>query len=183
MTLGEQLASGGRTIRRRGARPCVLASFSLKFNPMAGKPGRSGGARVGAGAPPGSGGAREGAGRPPGVGDTTLSVARILTPGQKWQFAEYALQHAYEALDGLINLMRNAESENVRLRAMSGILDRSLGKAPAHIDATAPRHTEIVYRSAAQIRQELAARGVPPVLLDYVPPQSDDDNDEEERGA
>jgi hypothetical protein len=90
---------------------------------------------------------------------------------------------AYEALDGLINLMRNAESENVRLRAMSGILDRSLGKAPAHIDATAPRHTEIVYRSAAQIRQELAARGLPPVLLDYVPPQSDDDNDEEERGA
>jgi hypothetical protein len=106
---------------------------------MAGKPGRSGGARIGAGAPPGSGGAREGAGRPPGVGDTTLSVARILTPGQKWQFAEYALQHAYEALDGLINLMRNAESEKVRLGAMSAILDRSLGKGPAHIDATAPR--------------------------------------------
>ena len=65
---------------------------------MVGKPGRSGGARVGAGAPPGSGGAREGAGRPPGVGDTTLSAARILSPGQKWAFAEKALQHAERML-------------------------------------------------------------------------------------
>ena len=36
--------------------------------------------------------------------------------------------------------------------------------------AASVRHTEIVYRSAEEIRQELLARGVPPVLLDYTPP-------------
>jgi hypothetical protein len=137
-------------------------------------PGRSGGARVGAGAPPGSGGARAGAGRPPGVGDTELSAARILKPGQKWQFAEYALQHAYEALDGMIDLMRNAENEGVRLQAMDKILDRALGKAPQHTDATAIRHTEIVYHSAAEIRKALAAQGLPPSLLELLPA---DDNE------
>jgi hypothetical protein len=30
-----------------------------------------------------------------------LSPAKLLSPGQKWQFAEYALQYAYEALDGM----------------------------------------------------------------------------------
>ena len=38
-----------------------------------------------------SGGAREGAGRPPGPGVAqTLSAARLITPGQKFEFAEYA---------------------------------------------------------------------------------------------
>jgi hypothetical protein len=32
------------------------------------------------------------------------------------------------------------------------------GKAPAHIDTSAVRHTEIVYRSAQEIRQELINR-------------------------
>jgi hypothetical protein len=90
------------------------------------------------------------------------------------------LQHAEEALNGLVNLMRNAESETVRLGAMREILDRSLGKAPQHIDVTALRHTEIVYRSAEQIRQELIARGVPQVLLDYQPPSSSSDDNEEQ---
>jgi hypothetical protein len=45
-----------------------------------------------------------------------------------------------------------------------------MGKAPQHIDTSAVRHTEIVYRSAEEIRQELLARGVPQVLLDYTPP-------------
>jgi hypothetical protein len=138
------------------------ALFSLKSNPMAGKPGRSGGARVGAGAPPGSGGARAGAGRPPGVGDTELSAARILKPGQKWQFAEYALQHAYEALDGMIDLMRNAENEGVRLQAMDKILDRALGKAPQHTDATAIRHTECL---SLCCRNSQSARGSGPAAF------------------
>jgi hypothetical protein len=37
-----------------------------------------------------------------------VSSAKILTPGQ--QFAQYALQHAYEALDELIQLRRFAHS-------------------------------------------------------------------------
>jgi hypothetical protein len=146
---------------------------------MVGKPGRSGGARVGAGAPPGSGGAREGAGRPPGVGDSTLSAARILTPGQKWTFAEKALQHAEDALNTMVAIMHDPEAPAAaRIAAADKILDRALGKAPKHIDVTALRHTEIVYRSAEQIRQELIARGVPQVLLDYKPEKVDDVEDD-----
>jgi hypothetical protein len=36
-----------------------------------------------------------------------------------------------------------------------------------HVDVTAMRHTEIVYHTAAEIRQALADCGVPPVPLDY----------------
>jgi hypothetical protein len=42
-----------------------------------------------------------------------------------------------------------------------------------HVDVTALRHTEIVYHTAAEIRQALADRGVPPVLLDYVPDEEE----------
>jgi hypothetical protein len=35
-------------------------------------------------------------------------------------------------------------------------------------------HTEIVYRSPAEIRQELIDRGMPEVLLDYSPKDSND---------
>jgi hypothetical protein len=45
---------------------------------------------------------------------------------------------------------------------------------PEHGDVTALHHTEIVYRSAAQIRQELINRGVPEILLEY---SSKDSND------
>ncbi len=86
---------------------------------------------------------------------------------RKWQYAEKALQYAEEMLERMVHLARNAESEAVRLAAQNSILDRALGKAPQHIDVSAIRHTEIVYRSAQEIRQELIARGVPLVLLDY----------------
>jgi len=144
--------------------------FSLKSYPLVGKPGRSGGARVGAGAPPGSGGAREGAGRPPGVGDTTLSAARILSPGQKWAFAEKALQHAEDALNTMVAIMHDPEAPaSARVMAADKILNRALGKAPAQIDMTALRHTEIVYRSPEEIRAALLRRGLPPALLDLRP--------------
>jgi hypothetical protein len=142
---------------------------------MVGKPGRSGGARVGAGAPPGSGGAREGAGRPPGVGDTTLSAARILTPGQKWAFAEKALQHAERMLEILADIAEHSDSDSARVSAADKILDRALGKAPQHVDITALRHTEIVYHSVAEIRKVLAARGLPPVLLEHLPSDEEPD--------
>ena len=68
---------------------------------MTGQPGRSGGVRTGAGRPPGDGNP-PGIGRPKGATDVTLSPARLLSPGQKWQFAEKALQYAQEALEGLV---------------------------------------------------------------------------------
>jgi hypothetical protein len=99
-------------------------------------------------------------------------MPRELATEQRWRFAEYAVQHAYEALNGMIDLMRNAENEAVRLNAMDKILDRALGKAPLHIDVTALRHTEIVYKSADEIRAALLGRGLPPALLDLRPAEA-----------
>jgi hypothetical protein len=133
---------------------------------MVGTKGHSGGAR------PNTGGARENAGRPPGSGDGTLSAARLISPAQKWAFAEKALRHAKPALDVLAEIMKHGESEAARISAAEKILDRALGK-PQHIDTAALRHTEIVYHSPQEIRKALAARGVPPVLLDYTPTDKD----------
>ena len=124
---------------------------------MAGQKGRSG-----------SGGKRKGAGRPKGAVDAQprFRIAKSLAV-QKWEFAKYALQYADEVLDRLVEVMEDVEApEAVRLSAASKILDRALGKAPQHVDVTALHHTEIVYQSAAEIRQELINEGVPEVLLD-----------------
>ena len=127
----------------------------------------------GGGARPNTGGARENAGCPPGSGDGTLSAARLIPPAQKWRSLEKALRHAERALEVLVESMEHGESEAARVGAADKILDRALGKAPQRTDITALRHTEIVYRSAQEIREALAARGVPPVLLDYTPPDND----------
>jgi hypothetical protein len=71
------------------------------------------------------------------------------------------LSLADEMIERLVNLARNGESDSVKLGAMKEILDRALGKAPVNVDITALRHTEIVYRSATEIRQALMAEGVP----------------------
>jgi hypothetical protein len=127
----------------------------------------------------GSGGKRKGAGRPMGAVDAQpryrIGKSQSL---QKWEFAKYALQHAYEALDLLVEVMKDVEAPAAaRISAAGKILDRALGKAPDHVDVTAVHHTEIVYRSAAQIRQELLDRGVPEVLLDYSPKDADSDDE------
>ena len=56
-----------------------------------------------------------------------------------------------------------------------------MGKAPAHVDITAIRHTEIVYRSAEEIRAALIAKGAPAILLDMKieDPYVDEKDDEE----
>jgi hypothetical protein len=132
---------------------------------MAGQKGRSG-----------SGGKRKGAGRPKGAVDAQprFRIAKSLSL-QKWEFAKHALRYADEMLDGMAAIARDVEApEAVRLSAASKILDRALGKAPKHGDVTALRHTEIVYRSAEEIRQELINRGMPEILLDYSPKDSND---------
>jgi len=122
---------------------------------MAGQKGRSG-----------SGGKRKGAGRPKGAVDAQprFRIAKSLAL-PKWEFAKYALQYAEEMLNRMVDLARNAESEAVRLAAADKILDRALGKAPAHIDVTALHHTDIVYQSAEELRQKfrkaLEEEGVP----------------------
>jgi hypothetical protein len=113
----------------------------------------------------------------------------------KHEFAEYALRTAYEAIDILMAIARgetgytetDADGQKfehptpdaARVSACKELLDRALGKAPQHGDVTALRHTEIVYHTAEEIRQELANRGVPPVLLDYVPPENEDEDEDE----
>jgi hypothetical protein len=131
-----------------------------------------GGKREGAGRPPGI--ANPNAGRPKGAHDVTLSPARLV--GQKWKFAERAVEYADQMLEVLVDIALNGESEAARVAAADKVIDRAMGKAPQHVDVTALRHTEIVYRSAEEIRQELLARGVPKVLLDYTPPPPEDDD-------
>jgi transposase-like protein len=123
---------------------------------------------------PGNGGAREGAGRPAGGVEKVMRPSKLSLAERKWDYAEKAFDYAEEALDVLAELMRSSEVDSVKLEAVREILNRALGKAPQHIDITALRHTEIVYRSAAQIRQSLLDRGVPKVLLDYTPPEKED---------
>ena len=116
----------------------------------------------------GHGGKRAGAGRPPllpaeakpermkgAAGDITLSPARLLSPGQKWAFAELALRHAEQMLAIMVDIAVNGTSEAVRLAAADKVIDRAMGKAPAHIDITAMRHTDI-----AKFRKALEAEGV-----------------------
>jgi hypothetical protein len=76
----------------------------------------SGGARVGAGRPPGR--SPKDTGRPVGATDVTINPARVVSHVQKWKLAEMAVEYAEEALIGIVNLMRNAQSELVRFGAM-----------------------------------------------------------------
>ena len=118
---------------------------------MAGQKGRSG-----------SGGKRKGAGRPKGAVDAQprYRIAKSLAV-PKWEFAEKAQQYADRMLDVLVAVANNVEApEATRVSAAGKSLDRALGKAPEHV-----HHTEIVYRSASQIRQELINRGVPEVFI------------------
>jgi hypothetical protein len=108
-----------------------------------------------------------------------LSAARVLTPGQKWSFAEKALQHAEDALNTMVAIMHDPEAPAAaRIAAAGKILDRAVGKAPQHVDVTALRHTEIVYRSAEEIRAALLGRGLPPALLDLRPADAKDEDDD-----
>jgi hypothetical protein len=105
------------------------------------------------------GGKRPGAGRPKG---STNKGA----PEQRRTFTELALDYTVEALETLVTIMRYGESESARVSACSHILDRALGKAPQHVDVLGIKHTEIVYRSADEVRRGLLAQGVPARLLE-----------------
>ena len=105
--------------RRRPARKGEkgeLTRTQSYINQVVGTKGHSGGAREGAG----SGGAREGAGRPKGAIDV---MPREAKQEQRWRFAEYAVQHAYEALNVLIDVMRATPS--CRERHVPRLLTRS----------------------------------------------------------
>ena len=80
-------------------------------------------------------------------------------------------------LEILVDIAEHGQSESARVNAADKILDRALGKAPQHVDLSALRHTEIVYRSAEEIRKALIDAGAPPVLLDLTV-EDEDENEE-----
>ncbi|MGO8921788.1 MAG: hypothetical protein ACLQF4_02495 [Xanthobacteraceae bacterium] len=80
------------------------------------------------------------------------------------EFAKKAQRYADRMLDVLVKVAEDVEApEAARVSAAAKVLDRVLGTG--RVDVSALHHTEIVYRSAAQLRQELINRGVPEVLL------------------
>ena len=97
--------------------------------------------------------------------------ARTLGERQRGGSANMARNSPAAAYEMLVAVH---ERQAVRLKATNKLLDRVLGKAPKHGDVTALRHTEIVYRSPEEIRQELINRGMPEVLLDYSPKDAND---------
>ena len=128
---------------------------------MAGQKGRSG-----------SGGKRKGAGRPKGAVDAQprFRIAKSLSV-PRWEFAKKAQQYADRMLAVLVEVAADVEAPAAaRVSAAAKILDRALGKAPEHVDVTALHHTDIVYRSAEELRQELRKaleeEGVPRALMD-----------------
>jgi hypothetical protein len=114
---------------------------------MSGKKGKSGGARKFAG--------RKTNSVPAAEDRRALAVA--------------AAAYTMEALDTMVELMRSAESESVRLMAADRILDRAIGKAPMTVDVTALRHDEIVYKTPQDIvRALIEERGVNPLLIEHM---------------
>jgi hypothetical protein len=136
------------------------------LNRMAGKKGRSGGARKFAG----------------------RRKKSVRAAEDRRSFTLAAAQYTQEALDTTVELMRTAENESVRLMVADRILDRAIGKAPITVDVAALRHDEVVYRTPQEIfRALIEERGVPPVLIEHMPedvntPSETNQNDEEEAG-
>jgi len=77
----------------------------------------------------------------------------------------------------LVNITHDSETDAVRVMAADKVIDRAMGKAPQHIDVTAMRHTDIVYHSAEELRQEFRRQmeeaGVPKALMDLTAEELD----------
>lgn len=62
----------------------------------------------------------------------------------------YAQDYSFEAIDQLVDLMRNGKAEITRLAAANMLLDRSVGKPTRNVNASDPdeiQTIEIVHRS------------------------------------
>jgi len=73
------------------------------------------------------GGKRPGAGRPKGAKDRA-------TAEQGATIAELARGHSQTALQALVDIAMNGESEAARVSAANALLDRGFGKAPQAIE-------------------------------------------------
>lgn len=75
------------------------------------------------------GGKRPGAGRPKGVPNRA-------TPEERINVSELAKQFAKQALDALVFVATQGESESARVAAANSLLDRGFGKAPQSMELT-----------------------------------------------
>jgi len=77
-----------------------------------------------------TGGAREGAGRPPGR-------ANVATQALKATLSELAREHTQEAMETVLEVMREGDTDAIRLAAANVILDRGYGRPQAALEVTA----------------------------------------------
>ena len=76
-----------------------------------------------------TGGAREGAGRPPGR-------ANVATQALKATLSEMAREHTQEALGVVLEVMREGDTDAIRLAAANIVLDRGYGRPQAALEVT-----------------------------------------------
>jgi hypothetical protein len=82
-----------------------------------------------------TGGAREGAGRPPGR-------ANVATQNMKATLSELAREHTGEALQTVLEVMREGATDAIRLAAAVHVLDRGYGRPQAAVAVSASRESE-----------------------------------------
>ena len=83
------------------------------------------------------GGKRPGSGRPKGVPNRATAEQRI-------NVSEMAKQFAKDALDALVFVATQGQSESARVAAANSLLDRGFGKAPQSMELTGKDGKDLV---------------------------------------
>ncbi len=106
------------------------------------------------------GGNRIGAGRPLGrTNQRDKSGVRLSLIAQP---------HMEAAIDTLVDIMKNSNSAAARTTAACALLDRACGRPPAQSEddfVEADEHKNIVYRTLAEVHQEMIDLGTTPESL------------------
>ena len=101
------------------------------------------------------GGPRAGSGRPKGSRERA-------TKAQKATIAELARVYTEDAINTLVDVMKNGETDSARVAAVNSLLDRGYGKAPANVDITSQGdkvRSVDVGRLSVEALRELVALG------------------------
>ncbi len=109
------------------------------------------------------GGARQGAGRKKG-GRNKITKATLLLQGLS--VSELARNYTEEALNTIVQIMRDSEFDSMRLAAATAILDRGYGRPPAAVLLQGDVKHEVVYQRLADVVADLRKSGIPLELPD-----------------
>jgi hypothetical protein len=99
------------------------------------------------------GGKRIGAGRKRG------STSKRDTAGVRLSLV--AQEHTAEAIQALLDVMKNGKSEGARASAACAVLDRGYGRPATQVEFVEPDEP-VSYRTVAEIKQEMIDRGFSP---------------------